>query len=153
MAMLPDDLDKVQIEVTPGLALPAGAANFVFNRLRWISEGETGLFETGAPDGWDFNDLCHLSFLISNQEYLLAQDMVKTLHLQLPSILLPSATLVGGNNNHLKKRPFRGRLRPCGKRQVEKKVSTIDKVGFMIKITITFISSACKLVCSKTGLI
>ena len=91
--MLPDDLDTVQIEVAPGLGLPAGAADFVFNRLRWISEGETGPFETGAPDGWNFNDLCTLAFLLSRQEFLLAQDMVENL-LCLPSVFPPSATLV-----------------------------------------------------------
>ena len=131
--MLPDNLDTVQIEVAPGLALPAGAANFVFNRLQWISEGETGIFETGAPDGWDFNDLCTLAFLLSNQEFLLAQDMVQNL-LRLPSILQPSATLAGGNNNHLKTRPFRGRLRHSGKqrkqkRGLEKNGSAVEKVG------------------------
>ena len=68
-AMLPDNLNTVQIEVAPGLALPAGAANFVFNRLHWISEGETGSFDIGAPSGWDFNDLCTLSFLLSRQEF------------------------------------------------------------------------------------
>ena len=118
--MLPDNLDTVQIDVAPGLALPAGAANFVFNRLQWISEGETGTFETGAPDGWDFNDLCTLAFLLSNREFLLAQDMVQNL-LRLPSILQPSSTLAVGNNNHLKLRPFRGRLKHCGKQNKQKR--------------------------------
>ena len=133
-AMLPDDLDTVQIDVAPGLALPAGAANFVFNRLRWISEGETGPFENDAPSGWDFNDLCTLSFLLSNQELSLAQSMVENLQ-QLPSILQPSATLTVGNNNHLKKRPFRGRLRQqCGKQkrqkqEAEENCSAVGKVG------------------------
>ena len=54
--MLPDNLDTVQIDVAPGLALPAGAANFIFNRLQWISEGETGSFEIGAPSGQSSRD-------------------------------------------------------------------------------------------------
>ena len=133
LAMLPIELDKVQIDVAPGLALPAEAADFIFNRLHWISEGETGPFEIGAPDGWDFSDLCTLAFLISNQEYLLAQGMVETL-LRLPSILLPSASLVEGNNNHLKKKPFRGRLKHCGKlskqkRGLETNGSVVGKAG------------------------
>ena len=129
--MLPDDLDTVQIEVAPGLPLPAEAADFIFNRLQWISEGETGLFKTGPPDGWDFNELCKLAFLLSKQEFLLAQDMVKNL-LRLPSIMLPSATIAEGNNNYLKKRPFRGRLKPCGKhskQKVEKNCSDVGEAG------------------------
>ena len=137
--MLPDDLDTVQIEVAPGLALPAGAANFIFNRLRWISEGETGSFEIGAPSGWEFNDLCTLSFLLSNQEFSLAQGMVENLQ-QLPSILRPSATLTVGNNNHLKKRPFRGRLKQCGKQkrqtqEAEENCSAVGKVGASVTDT------------------
>ena len=67
-ALLPDNLDTVQIDVAPGRwALPAGAANFAFNCLQWISEGEIGTFETGSPDGWDFNNLCTLAFLLSNR--------------------------------------------------------------------------------------
>ena len=131
--MLPNDLETVLIEVTPGLALPAGAADFVLNRLEWISEGGTGPFEIGPPEGWDFNDLCTLSFLLSNQEFLLAQDMVENL-LPLPSILLPSATVVEGNDNYLKKRPFRGRLKKCGrmskvKRGLEKNCSLVGPAG------------------------
>ena len=128
--MLPDNLDTVQIEVAPGLALPAAAANFVFNRLQWISEGEAGPFEIGPPEGWDFNDLCTLSYLLSNQEFLLAQDMVENL-LPLPSILLPSATLVEGNDDYLKKRPFRkNRGRPSKlKRGLEKNCSFFGKAG------------------------
>ena len=126
--MLPDNLNTVQIEVAPGLALPAGAANFVFNRLQWISEGETGSFEIGAPSGWDF-----LSFLLSRQEFSLAQDMVENL-LRLPSILQPSATLTVSNNNHLKKRPFCGRLKQSEKQgrqkqRVVKNCSAAVKVG------------------------
>ena len=134
--MLPDNLDTVQIEVTPGLALPAAAADFIFNRLEWISEGETGLFETSAPEGFDFNDLCQLAFLLSKQEFLLAQDMVEN-HLRLPSVMLPSATMVEGNDNYLKKKPFRGRLKPCGKqsrKRVEKKCS-VGEVGAGVKDT------------------
>ena len=131
--MLPDNLNTVQIEVAPGLALPAGAANFVFNRLQWISEGETGSFEIGAPSGWDFNDLCTLSFLLSRQEFSLAQDMVENF-LRLPSILQPSATLTVSNNNHLKKRPFCGRLKQSEKQgrqkqRVVKNCSAAGKVG------------------------
>ena len=126
--MLPDNLDTVLIDVAPGLALPAGAANFVFNRLQWISDGEIGTFETGAPNGWDFNDLCTLAFLLSKREFVLAQDMVQNL-LRYPSILQQSSTLAVGNNNHLKLRPFRGRLKHCGKqrRGPEKNVSVVDK--------------------------
>ena len=130
MAMLPDDLDTVQIEVSPGLALPAAAADFVLNRLHWLSEGEIGTFKPTAPDGWDFSDLCTLSFLVSNQEFLLAQEMVRNL-LRSPSILLPSASLVEGNNKHLKK-PFCGRLKHCGgklKRGLEKSCFVAGKAG------------------------
>ena len=114
--MLPDNLDTVQIDVAPGLALPAGAANFIFNRLQWISDGEIGSFEIGAPSGWDFGDLCTLAFLISNQEISSAQDMVENL-LRPPTILQSSATLAEGNNNYLKRRPFRGRLKQGGKQK------------------------------------
>ena len=131
--MLPDNLDTVQIDVAPGLALPAGAANFIFNRLQWISEGETGSFEIGAPSGWDFSDLCTLAFLLSNQEIASAQDMVENL-LRPPTMLQSSATLAVGNNNYLKRRPFRGRLKQRGKqrsqkRGAEKHCSAACKVG------------------------
>ena len=128
IAMLPHNLDTVQIEVAPGLALPAAAANFVFNRLQWISEGEVGFFETGAPEGWDFNDLCTLAFLLSNEEFSLAQDMVQ--NLQFPSLLQPSASMVVSNNNHLKARPFRGRLKQSKQKQgLEKNGSVVDRTG------------------------
>ena len=129
--MLPDNLDTVQIEVAPGLALPAAAANFVFNRVQWISEGEAGLFETGAPDGWEFNDLCTLAFLLSNEEFSLAQDMVE--NLRFPSLMEPSATLAGGNNNnHTKKRPFRGRLKQSKEeRRVKKQCSAVGEVQLL----------------------
>ena len=93
-------LESNLIEVYPGLPLPAAAADFVFNRLAWIRQGGEEHFDYGAPQPWDYHDLCTLAYLIDNREISSAHDLVRLL-LRPPSILLPSATVSTFNDNYL----------------------------------------------------
>ena len=61
LVMLLRNVDSILVEVYPGLALPAPCADFVLNRLEWISQGEEGDFEFGAPYLWNFSVLARLS--------------------------------------------------------------------------------------------
>ena len=88
--------------------VPAEAADFVFNRLEYLQQGEAGVFDVGAPPPWEFHDLCTLTFFIANKEIAAAHELVSSL-LQPPSVMLPSATLTTFNNNYLKALPFRRR--------------------------------------------
>ena len=106
--MQPGNLESILLEVHPGVWLPAEAADFVFNRLEYIRQGEEGTFEYDAPPPWEFYVLCTLAFLIANQEKVAAQDLVRNLS-RPPSILLPSATDTSFNDNYLKANPFRRR--------------------------------------------
>ena len=68
LVMLLGNVDSILVEVYPGLVLPAPCADFVLIRLEWISQGEEGDFEFGAPYLWNFSDLCLLAFLIAKWE-------------------------------------------------------------------------------------
>ena len=113
-------LESIFIEVHPGLAVPAEAADFVFNRLEWIRQGEEGPFPYVAPLPWEFHDLCTLAYFVANNEISAAHDLVRNL-VRPPSILLPSATETTANNNHLRANPFRRRRKKraasCSPRQ------------------------------------
>ena len=93
----------------PGVPLPAPVADFIFSRVEWIRQGERGVFECEAPASWDLHDLCTLAFLVATKDTSAAGVMVSNL-LRPPSRLLPSATLVNGNNNYKKSNPFRRQL-------------------------------------------
>ena len=103
-------LESNLIEVYPGLPLPAAAADFVFNRLALIRQGGEEHFDYGAPQPWDYHDLCTLAYLIDNREISSAHDLVRLLP-RPTSILLPSATVSTFNDNYLKVNPFRRRRR------------------------------------------
>ena len=96
-----EDLVDIPIEILPGVALPAPAADFVFSRLAWIKSGQKEPFDVTSPSSFEFHDLATLAFLIANNETSAAADMVSNL-LQTPSTLLPSATLACQNDNYTK---------------------------------------------------
>ena len=96
------------IEVLPRVELPALVADFIFSRVEWIRQGERGVFEREAPASWDLHDLYTLAFLVATNDTSAAGVMVSNL-LRPPSRMLPSATLVNGNNNYKKSNPFRRR--------------------------------------------
>ena len=110
------DLDNELNEVLPGLSLPAGAASFVFARIRWIQDGERDVFDMEAPPPWDFFDLCTLALLVTNREISSARLMLSNLQPCPPSSLLPSATLMTQNDNFLKKSPFSRRRKRMPRR-------------------------------------
>ena len=103
-----EPLENVWTDVLPGVPLPATAANFIFARIEWIRQGESGTFLMEAPSPWKHSDLCTLAFLIAGREISSATLMVTNL-LQPPSTLLHSSTLVYQNDNYLKSRPLRRR--------------------------------------------
>ena len=106
--MVFESLEHIMIDVLPGVPLPAPVADFIFSRVEWIRQGERGVFESEAPASWDLHDLCTLAFLVATKDTSAAGVMVSNL-LRPPSRLLPSATLVNGNNNYKKSNPFRRR--------------------------------------------
>ena len=103
-----EPLENVWTDVLPGVPLPAAAANFIFARIEWIRQGESGTFLMEAPSPWKHSDLCTLAFLIAGREISSATLMVTNL-LQPPSTLLHSSTLVYQNDNYLKSKPLRRR--------------------------------------------
>ena len=109
--MVFESLEHIMIDVLPGVPLPAPVADFIFSRVEWIRQGERGVFESEAPASWDLHDLCTLAFLVATKDTSAAGVMVSNL-LRPPSRLLPSATLVNGNNNYKKSNPFRRRRKP-----------------------------------------
>ena len=132
-----EDLVDIPIEILPGVALPAPAADFVFTRLSWIRAGKKEPFDTASPASFEFHDLATLAFLIANNETSAAADMVSNL-LQTPSTLLPSATLACGNDNYTKSNPFRRQRRPklgrCGNGLDDDAIlGQGEKVGLLLK--------------------
>ena len=105
------NLEGIQIDVLPGVALPAPAADFIFSRVAWIRAGEKKPFKSGAPAPFEFHDLTTLAHFVATEEIFAASVMVSSL-LRPPSALLPSATLPNPNDNFLKSNPFRRRRKP-----------------------------------------
>ena len=105
------NLEGIQIDVLPGVALPAPAADFIFSRVAWIRAGEKEPSDTEAPAPFEFHDLATLAHLVATEETFAAGVMVSSL-LRSPSTLLPSATLPNPNDNYIKSNPFRRRRKP-----------------------------------------
>ena len=108
--MVFEDFERIKIDVLPGVALPAPAADFIFSRVAWIRAGEKEPFDNEAPAPFEFHDLATLAYLIATEETFAAGVMVSSL-LRPPSALLPSATLPYPNDNFMKSNPFRRRKR------------------------------------------
>ena len=51
--MVYECLESIQMEVLPGVGLPAPAADFIFSRVAWIYAGEKGPFNLEAPASFD----------------------------------------------------------------------------------------------------
>ena len=109
--MVFDYLEDTMIDVLPGVALPALVADFIFSRVEWIRGGERGEFKAVAPACWDLHELFTLAFLVARKETCAAGIMVSNL-LRPPPTLLPSASLMSGNDNYKKANPFRRRRKP-----------------------------------------
>ena len=109
--MVFDYLEDTMIDVLPGVALPALVADFIFSRVEWIRGGERGEFKAVAPACWDLHELFTLAFLVARKETCAAGIMVSNL-LRPPPTLLPSASLMSGNDNYKKGNPFRRRRKP-----------------------------------------
>ena len=97
------------VEIRPGIFVPAAVATFLVQRLQWIEGGEEGLFQVVEPAGFEFHDLCTLAFLLGKEQWGKAKEMVK--NLPRPMQMDPSARLCEGNDNYLHKNPFRRRRR------------------------------------------
>ena len=105
------DLENELTSVLPGVEVPPAVANFIFERIHWMKDGEVGEFELEPPIGWGLCDLFQLAFFVANKESQLAKDLIESVA---PSsmTMLPSSTLLQGehsNDNYLKKSPFRRR--------------------------------------------
>ena len=64
------------VEVGPGVVVTAEEANFIFERLHRIKEGEMEVFRMRAPSSMKFNDLCTLSRLLINKDFEGAKELV-----------------------------------------------------------------------------
>ena len=57
------------VEVGPGVVVTAEEANFIFERLHRIKEGEMEVLGIQAPSSMKINDLCTLSRLLLNKDF------------------------------------------------------------------------------------
>lgn len=64
------------VEVGPGVIVTAEEANFIFERLHWIKEGEMEVFRMRAPSSMKFDDLCTLSLLLLDENFEEAKELV-----------------------------------------------------------------------------
>ena len=64
------------VEVGPGVIVTAEEANFIFERLHWIKEGEMEIFRMRAPSSMKFDDLCTLSLLLLDENFEEAKELV-----------------------------------------------------------------------------
>ena len=106
------DFGQMMTCVLPGIKVPGAVAAFIFERIHWIKGGEVEPFPLEPPDGWSLNDLCTLAFFVANKESDLAKELIERVIPFSQSYLLPSATLLQGenaNDNFLKRNPFRRR--------------------------------------------
>ena len=98
--------------VLPGIEVPGLVAEFIFERIHWTNEGEVEPFPLEPPEGWSLHDLSTLAFFVANKEHDLAKELIEGVTACSKSYLLPSATLLQGenaNDNYLKKNPFKRR--------------------------------------------
>ena len=65
------------VEVGPGVFVTAEEANFIFERLHWIREGEVESFKMRAPSSMKFDDICTLSRLLLDEDFEEARELVK----------------------------------------------------------------------------
>ena len=105
------DLENDLTSVLPGVEVPPAVANFIFERIHWIQEGEVGEFELEPPVGWSLCDLFKLAFFVVNNESQLAKDVIESVAPSAMTMLTSSTLLQGehSNDNYLKKSPFRRR--------------------------------------------
>ena len=106
------------VEVGPGVVVTAEEANFIFERLLWIKEGEMEVFRMRAPSSMKFNDLCTLSRLILNKDFegakeLVAECMSSCQRTNLPGsessgMKIKSCSLPHSPMEYLKKNPGEG---------------------------------------------
>ena len=64
------------VEVGPGVVVTAEEANFIFERLHRIKEGEMEVLGIRAPSSMKINDLCTLSCLLLNKDFEEAKELV-----------------------------------------------------------------------------
>ena len=130
-SMVYECFESIQIEVLPGVGLPAPAADFIFSRVAWIHAGEKGSFNLEAPASFEFHDLATLAYLVATNDSSAARLMVSNL-LRPSTNMLPSASLVNRNDNYTKSNPFRKRRKQkrgkCGAGDVH---DAADQVNFI----------------------
>ena len=61
----------------PEVFVTGEEANFIFERLHWIREGELESFKMGAPSTMGFDDICTLSRLLLDEDFEEARELVK----------------------------------------------------------------------------
>ena len=106
------------VEVGPGVVVTAEEANFIFERLHRIKEGEMEVLGIRAPSSMKFNDLCTLSRLILNKDFegakeLVAECMSSCQRTNLPGsessgMKIKSCSLPHSPMEYLKKNPGEG---------------------------------------------
>ena len=74
------------VEVGPGVVVTAEEANFIFERLHRIKEGEMEVLGIRAPSSMKINDLCTLSRLLLNKDFEEAKELV---------VLSPTKVVIG----------------------------------------------------------
>ena len=130
-SMVYECFESIQIEVLPGVGLPAPAADFIFSRVAWIHAGEKGSFNLEAPASFEFHDLATLAYLVATNDSSAARLMVSNL-LRPSTNMLPSASLVNRNDNYLRSNPFRRRRKQKrGECAVGNVHEAVDQVNFI----------------------
>ena len=61
----------------PEVFVTGEEANFIFERLHWIREGEVESFKMRAPSTMKFDDICTLSRLLLDEDFEEARELVK----------------------------------------------------------------------------
>ena len=117
------DFCNIWLEVR-GIIVPAPVADFLLSYLHWFDDGKSGTCQVEPPLGWDWQDLCTVGYLVANREVLSAQKLIDSL--PCPMVMLSSSTLMEGNNNHLKKNPFRKRRSGKKRKQADQSVANHD---------------------------
>ena len=104
------DLSDVWLEVG-GIVAPVFVADFLLSYLQWREGEQSHPFEATVPFGWFLEDLLTVGYLLANKEAILAQELLDNLipRPQVPRQASTPTNLMEGNDNYLKKNPFRRR--------------------------------------------
>ena len=127
----------------PGIWVPPGVADYLISRTQWIREGEKGNFQLGVPNGYEFDDLATLAYLMVTDDVVAAKELADNLPRPM-WMETSSSSMVEENLNYNFKNPFkRGR----GKQRTRKRNGAAENSVHVI-VSLPQSSICCTVMCS-----